>query len=827
MISVLFFMLMAISATSFAQGWRAQEMEIKITIHSTDELIRLYNLKLNCDEINSIPGTTWAYIIPEELKKIQQSGLSYTISIPDLNSRTSNTDGTLVPNGYMTCQQVDSFADSLETAYPNLVKRVFVGTSVQNRDMVTIKLSDNPGEDEAEPEVWFQCGIHGDEIGPTENGVRLARELCKKYGSDTLMTRLLNQRETYICLMVNPDGRNAMSRYNTNGIDINRDGGYMWNGEGNSTAPFSAKESKALRDFLNSRHFTVCTDYHSGTIYLSFPWSYRAAHAPDFTHIQSLGNVYANASGYSSLPVGQGYSGMYPINGSTKDQNYGANGSIAWSMEISELKQPPASQITYYYNQNKNAMLQLINKAGLGICGMVTDTAGNSIPARLTIENTMPFYNDPIKADFQKYLTPGTYTLYIEANGYEPKTISDIVVDENNATYLKIELTPNQSTGWAGRIITSYIPNNNFSDEGATWAAIGHEDGKNYSIGKYGYVIIDAIDTLVNLAGPDFKVYEGDNTPEAYSVAIALSIDGPWQSLGEATGTATFDLEGSTLSKAKYIKITDIGSGASMAPDAGFDLDAIELLNVKARAAFCSNKQVSCAGESVNFSSLSTGNPTTYQWLFEGGIPASSTEPNPQNIKYKQPGSYPVSLTVSNGFGNSVLLRSSYISVLELPIVDIGNDTLIDYSSSIILDAGEGAASYLWSNQATTQIQEIDTAWLGPEGGDVWVKVTAMNQCTNSDTLYLGFAYIDGIQVASNQNLSINVIKTNNSLSIEWPQQQLKRLLVYNLQGQLMEVILLNGTSKEEAKLKTLQKQMAIILVIESDKSRLSEKLIW
>lgn len=264
-----------------------------------------------------------------------------------------------------------------------------------------------------------------------------------------------------------------------------------------------------------------------------------------------------------------------------------------------------------------------------------------------------------------------------------------------------------------------------------------------------------------------------------------------------------------------------------MAPDAGFDLDAIELLNVKARAAFCSNKQVSCAGESVNFSSLSTGNPTTYQWLFEGGIPASSTEPNPQNIKYKQPGSYPVSLTVSNGFGNSVLLRSSYISVLELPIVDIGNDTLIDYSSSIILDAGEGAASYLWSNQATTQIQEIDTAWLGPEGGDVWVKVTAMNQCTNSDTLYLGFAYIDGIQVASNQNLSINVIKTNNSLSIEWPQQQLKRLLVYNLQGQLMEVILLNGTSKEEAKLKTLQKQMAIILVIESDKSRLSEKLIW
>lgn len=827
LIMSLFLMFITISSASFAQGWRAQEMEIKINIHSTDELIKLHNLKLNCDEIYTIPGATWAYVTPEELHKLNQAGLSYTVSIPDLNKRTLNTDGTLVPNGYMTCQQVDSFADSLANAYPNLVKRVYVGTSVQNRDMVTIKLSDNPGEDEAEPEIWFQCGIHGDEIGPTENGVRLARELCKKYGSDTLMTRLLNQRETYICLMVNPDGRNAMSRYNNDGIDINRDGGYMWNGEGNSPAPYTAIESKALRNFINSRHFAVCTDYHSGTIYLSFPWSYRAAQAPDFTHIESLGNVYADASGYSALPVGQGYSGMYPINGSTKDQNYGSNGSVAWSLEISELKQPPASQITYYYNQNKNGMLQLMNKAGLGIRGIVTDTAGNSIPARLRIENTMPFFNDPIKADFQKYLVPGTYKLYVEANGYESKIISDIVVDANNATYLDIKLTPDQSNAWAGKIVTSYIPNNNFSDEGATWAAIGKADNKNYSIGKYGYVIVDAIDTIINLPGSDFKVYEGDNTPEEYSVAVSTTIDGPWHTLGDATSTASFDLDGSSLNKVRYIKISDIGSGSSMAPDAGFDLDAVELLHIKARAAFASNKQTICAGDNVNFSSLSVGNPSTFEWQFEGGTPSTSNEANPQNIKFNQAGTYNVSLTVSNGFGSDQLQRESYITSLELPVVDLGNDTVVDYSQSVPLDAGAGAASYLWSTMDTTQTQLINSTILGLLGGDVWVKVTGMNGCINSDTINIHFMNWDGIGSGPEQHVIVNAYKNTNNLNISWAGQQLKQLKVYNIQGQLLELIPMNGTSNDEVKLKTKQKQIAIILVIESNERPIGHKLIW
>ena len=58
-------------------------------------------------------------------------------------------------------------------------------------------------------------------------------------------------------------------------------------------------------------------------------------------------------------------------------------------------------------------------------------------------------------------------------------------------------------------------------------------------------------------------------------------------------------------------------------------------------------------GEVVQFTDLSNGNPTTWQWSFSGGTPASSTDQNPV-ISYQHEGSYSVSLTIENQEGESV-----------------------------------------------------------------------------------------------------------------------------------------------------------------------------
>ncbi|MBO4615444.1 MAG: PKD domain-containing protein [Bacteroidales bacterium] len=52
-------------------------------------------------------------------------------------------------------------------------------------------------------------------------------------------------------------------------------------------------------------------------------------------------------------------------------------------------------------------------------------------------------------------------------------------------------------------------------------------------------------------------------------------------------------------------------------------------------------------GEQVHFTDLSTQDPTAWSWSFPGGTPSTSTEQN-STVRYNTPGTYSVSLTVSN-----------------------------------------------------------------------------------------------------------------------------------------------------------------------------------
>lgn len=650
-----------------AQGWRPGEMEVNVKLENSEQLHWLHQQGWSYDQPSDLPGTARVYLTPDELVVVERKGLPFEITIPNLNEHFKDFWNAKVPSGYYTYQEVINIADSLATAYPSICQKILIGQSVQGRQLAVLKISDNVAQNEAEPEIFFEAGIHGDEIGTVENIIRFARDLCRGYGTNTQITNLVNTREIFLLLMVNPDGREAMSRYNANYVDINRDGGYMWNGEGNSTAAWSQVETKAVRNFCNAHHFVVFTDYHSGTEFISYPWSYRPDATPDQVHIHNLAAVYANNSGYTNIPYAPGYSGMYPINGSTKDFNYGMWGSVAWSIEISNSKQPPASQIYYYYNKNKPAMLSLIQFAGYGISGMVYDSlTGQPVAARIRINNTVPFYNDTEVGDFHKYVVPGTYNVQVSANGYQTKTITGITVTAYNTVQLNIGLSPAQGS-FAYKVLGSYIPGNNFDDEGYTWAALGAPDNVNYSLGKNGWIILDLYDTIYNGNGNDFAVYEGDNGPEAYTVYASLYPDGPWKLVGSASGSHDFNLGATSLNKARYLKIQDNGLGVAAGNNAGFDLDAVQILYTPVIANFVASNTMPCTGTGVNFTDASTGTPTSWQWQFQGGTPATSNQPNPQGIMFDMPGVYDVTLTVSDGTTTSTLTRQAYIQAFGLP----------------------------------------------------------------------------------------------------------------------------------------------------------------
>lgn len=571
----LFFLLSLTTAFAQKQYWPKGAMEVKVYYQSAAEVQYLNSLHYECELYNT--GYGLFYIDAKQLDKISKAGIKYEIIKHNLNAYSENF--WLKDDAYHSYAQIISLMDSLVTAFPNLCAKYTYGTSYEGRQLAALKISDNVTSDENEPEVMFDGGIHGDEIGGAENLIRFARQLCVQYNVVPRITNIVNNTEIWLYVMVNPDGRVNMVRGNANGVDLNRNWGYMWDDECGTGAPTSQIENKALRQCILDNQFFVHTTYHSGTEYISHPWSYRSNTCPDHNSINHLAFIYADSSTYTNIPYGAGNTGMYPINGSSKDFNYAVMGSVSWSMEISMSKQPPASEIMLYYNRNLPAMLSMCEYAQFGLHGLVTDSiTGNPVAAVIYVGSNYPTYSDPLIGDYHKYLTTGTYTVKIVANGYQTKTINNVGIQNNITTTLNIALAPVDTNTYVYRVIATQIPNNNTADEGYTAACIGAPDNISYSIGKSGWIIVDMQNPILDGPGNDFTIFESDASPEGYTCYISNSIDGPWASLGTATGTASFDLINTGIAEARYIKIVDDGDGTATVADAGFDLDAIAVL---------------------------------------------------------------------------------------------------------------------------------------------------------------------------------------------------------------------------------------------------------
>lgn len=78
-----------------------------------------------------------------------------------------------------------------------------------------------------------------------------------------------------------------------------------------------------------------------------------------------------------------------------------------------------------------------------------------------------------------------------------------------------------------------------------------------------------------------------------------------------------------------------------------------------------------CVGSTVTFYNRSLNNPINYKWTFSGGIPATSNVANPA-VSYNTPGTYDVTLIVSDSTSSDTLELFSYINVTT-PVAGIPN----------------------------------------------------------------------------------------------------------------------------------------------------------
>lgn len=106
-------------------------------------------------------------------------------------------------------------------------------------------------------------------------------------------------------------------------------------------------------------------------------------------------------------------------------------------------------------------------------------------------------------------------------------------------------------------------------------------------------------------------------------------------------------------------------------------------------------------GSEVQFTDLSTNFPTEWQWEFEGGDPATSTERNP-TITYSLPGTFKVTLTTTNAIGVSEPVTiEDYIIVSEEGLCNSFTNFDPAYTPSVLkLSAFGSYTGYLTGNNS-------------------------------------------------------------------------------------------------------------------------------
>jgi carboxypeptidase T len=319
------------------------------------------------------------------------------------------TDTTAYPaydSGYHDPAEVYTIIRAEEIAYPTLVQVSSIGKSYQGRDIWVAKISDNVAAEESEPETLIDALHHACEHITVEQALYMLEQLTLGYGTDPLVTGIVDGRVTWIVFAVNPDGwaydlsggtyhvwrknRQQYSTYTGTATDINRNYSYKWGCCGGSssspwawnyrgTAPFSAPEAAAIRNFVASRvvggkqRIVTHVTLHSNGELILYPYGYTRTALPADMKADDRATFVAMAAAMAAL---NGYtpkqsSGLYVTDGDEIDWMYGAWGIFSFTFELYPVD--PSGATSAALCVSTDGTLEATACAGAGL--VTTDTA--------------------------------------------------------------------------------------------------------------------------------------------------------------------------------------------------------------------------------------------------------------------------------------------------------------------------------------------------------------------------------------------------------------------------------------------------------------------
>ncbi|XP_008152232.2 carboxypeptidase A5 isoform X1 [Eptesicus fuscus] len=318
---------------------------------------------------------------------LESHGLAYSVMIKDIqvlldqereamarSRRLERSTSSFSYSSYHTLEEIYSWIDSFVTEHADIVSKIQIGHSFENRSILVLKFSTGGSERQA---VWIDTGIHSREWITHATGIWTAKQIVSEYGKDCTLTHLLNTMDIFLEIVSNPDGfafthsMNRLWRKNRSnqpgisciGVDLNRNwrSGFGENGSNDNPCsetyhgpyPHSEPEVSAIVNFITAHgNIKALISIHSYSQMLMYPYGHSLEPVSNQEElynlakraVQALYKVHGIKYIYGSISTT-----LYVASGITVDWAYDSGIKYSFSFELRDTGRYgfllPATQI--------------------------------------------------------------------------------------------------------------------------------------------------------------------------------------------------------------------------------------------------------------------------------------------------------------------------------------------------------------------------------------------------------------------------------------------------------------------------------------------------
>ena len=404
--------------------------------------------------------------------------------------------------GYRNYQDLASELAQIANDYPNITQLTSLGNSTCydyylggdndysdfQFEVWCLKLSDNPQVNEDEPNIFFAAEIHAREPISLEVDMHILNYLVSNYGVIDSVTAWIDSTQIWFIPLMNPDGhklvtegwhtyhRKNMRDNNANGIpdhstadgvDLNRNFGYVWGDNGASNDPnsniyhgpneWSEQEAVFARDLLYAHKFFAGITYHSYGQYVLYPLGHISG-ACSYDHeimdelAVNMAITIPRISGGGYYTPMQAVDFGYTCQGTMGDWGYAEQRIFAFTIELAATFIPPESQVDQICEDNLQAALIMLDRVNYStVTGLITDENDKPVIAEVNVTEIDSVSGmtsvEPVRSDnafgrYYRLLLPGSYTFSFHKDNCADIIKRNIMVSEDYVTDLNICLKP-------------------------------------------------------------------------------------------------------------------------------------------------------------------------------------------------------------------------------------------------------------------------------------------------------------------------------------------------------------------------------------------------